>query len=61
MARRDGDHYVINGAKTWITNSLHGSGTLLLVKTDPDAEPRHRGMSMFIAEKGEGFNVAEAS
>ena len=58
VARREGDHYVINGAKTWITNSLHGGGILLLVKTDPDAQPRHKGMSMFIAEKGEGFIVA---
>lgn len=59
VARRDGDHYVINGAKTWITNSLHGGAILLLVKTDPEAQPRHKGMSMFIAEKGEGFIVAK--
>lgn len=57
VARREGDHYVINGSKTWITNSLHGHGTLLLVKTEPDAEPRHRGMSMIIAEKNDGFEV----
>lgn len=59
VARREGDHYVINGAKTWITNSLHGDLILLLVKTDPEAEPRHRGMSLFIAEKGDGFIVAK--
>jgi len=58
VARREGDHYVVNGGKTWITNSLHGNGTLLLVKTDPKAEPRHRGMSLLIAEKGPGFVVA---
>ena len=58
VAKREGDHYVVNGAKTWITNSLHGDMVLLLTKTDPDAQPRHRGMSMFIAEKGEGFIVA---
>jgi len=57
VARLDGDHYVVNGSKTWITNSLHGNMTLLLVKTDPDAKPRHKGMSMLIAEKGPGFNV----
>jgi len=57
VARLDGDHYVVNGSKTWITNSLHGHMTLLLVKTDPDAKPRHKGMSMLIAEKGPGFNV----
>jgi alkylation response protein AidB-like acyl-CoA dehydrogenase len=57
VAKLDGDHYVVNGSKTWITNSLHGHMTLLLVKTDPDAKPRHKGMSMLIAEKGPGFNV----
>ena len=58
VARRDGDHYIVNGTKTWITNSLHGHGTLLLVKTDPTAQPRHKGMSLLIAEKGDGFVVA---
>ena len=58
-ARRDGnDAYVINGAKTWITNSIHGSCLALLVKTDPGAEPRHKGMSLFLAEKAEGFRVS---
>ncbi|WP_029075981.1 acyl-CoA dehydrogenase family protein [Kaistia adipata] len=57
-AVRDGDHYVVNGAKTWITNGIHGSCFALLVKTNPDADPRHKGMSMLIAEKGEGFNVS---
>lgn len=57
VARRDGDDYVVNGGKTWITNSLHGHGTLLLVKTDPKAEPRHKGMSLLIAPKGPGFAV----
>jgi alkylation response protein AidB-like acyl-CoA dehydrogenase len=58
VARREGDHYVVNGAKTWITNSLHGGVVALLVKTDPTAEPRHKGMSWLIAEKGPGFKVA---
>ena len=57
VAKLDGDHYVVNGGKTWITNSLHGGMTLLLVKTDPKSEPRHKGMSMLIAEKGPGYNV----
>jgi alkylation response protein AidB-like acyl-CoA dehydrogenase len=57
VAKRVEDHYVVNGAKTWITNSLHGHGTLLLVKTDPTAQPRHKGMSLLIAEKSPGFNV----
>lgn len=56
-AVRDGDDYVVNGAKTWITNSLYGNTIALLVKTDPKAQPRHKGMSLFIAEKGPGFNV----
>lgn len=58
-AVRDGDHYVINGTKTWITNGIEGQCFALLVKTDPDADPRHKGMSMFIAEKSEGFNVSK--
>jgi alkylation response protein AidB-like acyl-CoA dehydrogenase len=56
-ARRDGDHYLINGTKTWITNGAEGSCVALLVKTDPDAEPRHKGMSLFIAPKQPGFRV----
>jgi alkylation response protein AidB-like acyl-CoA dehydrogenase len=58
VAKRDGDHYVINGAKTWITNSMYGNTLALLVKTDPTTNPRHKGMSLFIAEKGPGFKVA---
>ncbi len=56
-ARRDGDHYVINGTKTWISNGIEGSCMALLVKTDPGAQPRHKGMSLFIAPKGPGFTV----
>ena len=56
-ARRDGDHYVINGTKTWISNGIEGSCFALLVKTDPQAEPRHKGMSLFIAPKQEGLRV----
>jgi alkylation response protein AidB-like acyl-CoA dehydrogenase len=58
IARREGDHYVINGTKTWISNGIFGQCFALLVKTDPKAEPRHRGMSLFLAEKGEGFSVS---
>src|SRR5215470_2070013 len=43
VARRDGDAYVVNGAKTWITNSLLGNTVALLVKTDPTAQPAHKG------------------
>jgi len=56
-ARRDGDHYVVNGQKMWITNSYYGNTFLLIAKTDPKVQPAHRGISAFIAEKGPGFNV----
>jgi alkylation response protein AidB-like acyl-CoA dehydrogenase len=59
VAKRDGERYIINGAKTWITNALNGDMVLLLTKTDPEASPRHKGMSMFIAEKSDGFVVAK--
>lgn len=56
-AVRDGDHYRINGQKAWITNGLNGTCLALLVKTDPDAQPRHRGTSMFLVEKRPGLRV----
>src|SRR5262245_46425428 len=56
-ARRDGDHYVINGTKTWISNGIEGSCFAMLVKTDPQAEPRHQGMSLLITPTMEGFTV----
>jgi alkylation response protein AidB-like acyl-CoA dehydrogenase len=59
VARRDGDHYIINGTKTWITNGVYGSCFGVLVKTDPDAQPRHKGMTMFLCEKGDGFVAAK--
>ena len=59
VATRDGDDYVVNGAKTWITNSGNGHAILLLVKTDPAAQPRHQGMSLLLAEKGPGFIVSK--
>ncbi len=58
-AVRSGGGYVINGTKTWISNGIHGTCFALLVKTDPDASPRHKGMSCFIAEKGPGFTVSK--
>ncbi|WP_303730828.1 acyl-CoA dehydrogenase family protein [Paracoccus solventivorans] len=57
VARKEGEDYVVNGAKTWITNSGQGNCIALLVKTDPEAQPRHRGMSLLLAEKGPGFQV----
>ena len=59
VAKRDGNQgYIVNGAKMWITNSIHGNCVALLAKTNPEAEPRHKGMSLFIAEKGPGFKVS---
>jgi alkylation response protein AidB-like acyl-CoA dehydrogenase len=57
VAKRVGDEYLVNGRKSWITNSLHGNCLALLVKTDPNAKPPHKGMSLLIAEKGPGFIV----
>ncbi len=58
-ARRDGDHYVVNGTKTWITNARHADVLPVLVKTDPTAEPRHRGMSLLLIDTtSEGFEVS---
>ena len=53
-AVRDGDDYLITGEKMWATNGLESSLIMLLAKTDPDAEPRHRGMTAFIVEKEPG-------
>jgi alkylation response protein AidB-like acyl-CoA dehydrogenase len=58
-ARRDGEHYVINGTKTWISNGVEGSCFALLVKTDPQVQPRHKGMSLFIAPKQAGLTVSK--
>ena len=57
-ARKDGEHYVLNGTKTWISNGIQGSCFAVLAKTDPDAEPRRKGMAMFLCEKGPGFSAS---
>ena len=57
-ARRDGDVYVVNGSKTWITNARHSQLVALLCRTDPNAEPAHRGISILLVEKGPGFEVS---
>ena len=54
-ARRDGDDYVIDGSKMWITNSLEGQILAVLVKTDPDTDPPHKGMSLLLVEKERGY------
>jgi alkylation response protein AidB-like acyl-CoA dehydrogenase len=57
-AKLVGDHYVVNGTKMWISNGIEGNCFALLVKTDATTTPRHLGMSLLIAEKGEGFSVS---
>jgi butyryl-CoA dehydrogenase len=58
IARADGDDLVINGSKTWISNARHSGLIALLVKTDPNAEPRHKGMSIVLVEPGEGMTIS---
>jgi alkylation response protein AidB-like acyl-CoA dehydrogenase len=53
-AVRDGDEYVVNGQKMWLTNGLRSGIVMTLVKTDPGADPPHKGMSMLIVEKTAG-------
>ena len=56
-ADRDGEEYVINGTKMFITNGRYGDTFALMTKTDRNAVPPHKGMSCFIVEKGPGFEV----
>jgi alkylation response protein AidB-like acyl-CoA dehydrogenase len=58
VARRDGDGWRVDGAKTWITNARRAGVIALLCRTDPDADPPHRGMSILLCEKGPGFEVS---
>ncbi len=57
-AVRDGDEYVVNGNKTWISNGINAHVILVLAKTDWEIEPRHRGISLFLIEKSESFRAA---
>lgn len=58
-AVRDGDDYVVNGNKLFITNGEHGDVFFLLAKTDASAAPAHRGITGFVAEKGPGFTAGK--
>ncbi|WP_163569761.1 acyl-CoA dehydrogenase family protein [Fodinicola feengrottensis] len=58
VARKETGSYVINGAKTWITNARRSGLVALLVKTDPAAEPAHRGISILLVEHGPGLTVS---
>jgi hypothetical protein len=57
-ARRDRDGYVVNGSKTWITNSRRSQLIALLCKTDPVSEPKHKGVSILLVEHGPGLVVS---
>src|SRR5207244_688779 len=54
VARRDGNEWVVDGAKTWISNARRSGLIALLVKTDPAAVPAHRGISILLVEPGDG-------
>ncbi|MBE3204212.1 MULTISPECIES: acyl-CoA dehydrogenase family protein [Parafrankia] len=58
VARADGDGYLINGSKTWITNARRSGLVALLCRTDPAATPTHRGMSILLVERVEGYTVS---
>ncbi|MCE3555998.1 acyl-CoA dehydrogenase family protein [Pseudonocardia sp. RS11V-5] len=59
-ARKEGDEYVINGTKMWITNARYADPLPVLVKTDPTASPAHKGMSILLVEAGTpGFEVTQ--
>jgi alkylation response protein AidB-like acyl-CoA dehydrogenase len=61
VARRDGDRYLLSGSKMFVTNGREGNTFALLALTEPDARPRHRGMSCFIVEKGaSGLEVVKS-
>jgi len=50
VARRDGDDYVVDGTKMWITNARHADPLPVLVKTNPTTTPAHRGMSILLVD-----------
>ena len=56
-ATRQGDKYVIQGSKTWITNGGYGNCLALLVKTDMEAQPRYKGMTLFFVRSSDGYVV----
>jgi alkylation response protein AidB-like acyl-CoA dehydrogenase len=59
-ATLDGDHYIVRGSKTWITNARYADPLPVLVKTDPKADPRHRGMSVLLIDAGTpGFTIGK--
>jgi alkylation response protein AidB-like acyl-CoA dehydrogenase len=60
VARPEPDgSYVVSGAKTWITNARRSQLIAVLCKTDPDATPRHKGISILLVEHGPGLTVSK--
>ena len=60
VARRDGDHYVVSGSKMWITNARYADPLPVLVKTDPEQDPPHRGMSVLLVDPAlDGFEITK--
>ncbi|UMB69228.1 acyl-CoA dehydrogenase family protein [Mycobacterium paraterrae] len=57
-ALSDGDQLVVNGSKTWISNARRSGLIALLCKTDPEARPRHTGISVLLVEHGPGLTVS---
>ena len=53
----EGNDYVVSGTKQWITNSVEGNILAVLVKTNWEVEPRHRGMSLLLVEKSMGYQA----
>ena len=58
-ADRNEQGYLLNGTKMWITNSMYGNCLLVLAKTDLNAKPAHKGMSAFLCQKNEGYEVSK--
>src|SRR3546814_2244336 len=55
-AKKDGNHYVVSGSKTYITNGQNADLILVVAKTDPTAQPAYKGMSIILVETDrEGF------
>jgi alkylation response protein AidB-like acyl-CoA dehydrogenase len=59
VARLDGQEYVVDGSKTWISNARRSQLIALLCKTDPAAQPKHRGISILLVEHGAGLTVSK--
>ena len=59
VAKRSDGEYIVRGTKMFITNAEHGSVFATIVKTNPDIEPSHRGMSVLLVSKGPGFEISK--